>query len=278
MKQLLLFTLFICSTFSLTAQTPLCVPDSLYRDSSAGVFPSPRNMENPDGGIDKPACINTDYEFVFTFKVPSTFEFGGATLGLDSIVVDTTASEMAVGGLPDGLNWGCNPPNCVFDPIMDSLGCLVIYGSSAPSNGVGDYPLTIATTVHTSFLPLELSFPNSTIPGADGDYTIELFAEGSPECNPTTSTQEIFESRFSIGVRPNPFSHFSTIEINALQSEELFFSVSDLLGKRIHAEVVNVVEGQNTLEFDGSKLTEGVYVYTLSSSYGVISNKLLIQR
>jgi len=275
MKQLLLFIAFVFIGVSATAQ--LCVPDDLYRDSSAGVYPPPRNMNNPDGGINVPACINTEYEFVFTFKVPPTFEFSGAMLGLDSISVDTAAAAEAVKGLPAGLDWGCNPPNCVFDPIVDSLGCLVIYGTPTDVNATGDYPLEIATTVHTSFIDLQLSFPNTTIPNADGDYTVSLFEEGSVECNPS-STQDFFESQFSLKTNPNPFSDFTTIEIMAGTDGDLRFSVADLLGKQLHTESIRVFNGQNTFEFDGSSLAGGIYIYTIENEFGKVSKKMLIQR
>ena len=275
MKQLLLLIALIFTGVSATAQ--LCVPDDLYRDSSAGVFPPPRNMNNPDGGINVPACINTDYEFIFTFKVPPTFEFAGAMLGLDSISVDTTAVANAVSGLPAGLSWGCNPPNCVFDPIVDSLGCLVIFGMPTDANMPGDFPLEIATTIHTSFTDLNLSFPNSTIPNADGDYTISVFAEGSAECMPT-STQDLFESQFSLKTNPNPFSDYTTIEIMAGTDGNLRFSVADLLGKQLHTESIRVFNGQNNFEFDGSSLAGGIYIYTIENEFGKVSQKMLIQR
>ena len=58
--------------FSVMAQTPACIPNPLYKDSSSGVYPLPYDATlNPKGGIDKPACIGKPYEYVLTLKIDS---------------------------------------------------------------------------------------------------------------------------------------------------------------------------------------------------------------
>ena len=61
--RLLVFSFLSLFTGQLIAQD--CMPDELYRDSAFAIVPLPRSMDNPDGGIDKPACLNENYEFVF---------------------------------------------------------------------------------------------------------------------------------------------------------------------------------------------------------------------
>ncbi|MGB5026097.1 MAG: hypothetical protein WBO44_12155, partial [Saprospiraceae bacterium] len=67
------FYLIILNFFIVcSVQSQNCLPDSIYRDSSAGVYPKPVSPTNPNGGITKKACINKPYEFVFTVVVPDT--------------------------------------------------------------------------------------------------------------------------------------------------------------------------------------------------------------
>ncbi len=264
MQKFLLSILALAFASNLSAQ---CVPDPAYADS-IGVFPLPYDAAaNPDGGIKDCAIIGENFEFVFTVAVSDTFTFGGFPLPLDSVVVNNVL------GLPAGLNYACSPGNCHFK--KNTSGCAVITGTPTAANAPGDYDLTIEATIYTaSVLGAQmLSFPNDQI--APGKYTIKVLAAGSAPC--ISGTNERLASQISITTQPNPTSGDLQININSKVTGEFEMQVVDLLGNKIHRENVAVLNGANTLQFDGSHLPNGIYLLTLRNGSGIIAQKFTVQ-
>lgn len=269
MKQTILFCLFTFFSLQLFSQ---CTPNEIYRDSAVGVYPPPYSVDNPDGGITDTACINTPFDFVLTFKIPNSFVYNGATVDLYYIEIAPTG---AVGGLPIGLKYGCNPDTCVFTPA-DTIACLNIYGTATSANSVGVYPLTIQTMIATNFGILPITFPTPFIPGADGEYNLILGEEGGATC--LVGTDDYITKNIRVTNYPNPFSTSTTIEINSKVNERLDFRVFDLLGNVVHQRTVEIFEGQNNLEFDGTYLANGIYTFNLSNKLGTITRKIVVSR
>ncbi|MEO6759756.1 MAG: hypothetical protein ABIO24_09910, partial [Saprospiraceae bacterium] len=104
------------------------------RDSSLlmmdSVFVSPPTyndtVPNPVYGL-AVACIGQPYLQSITVKIPQTFTTGGFTIIINKVTASTTG---AVTGLPTGITYICDPPNCVFN--ANTLGCILLYGT--PSN------------------------------------------------------------------------------------------------------------------------------------------------
>lgn len=271
MKQILLLSFFTLIAFSMNAQT--CVLDQTYVDSAVGVYPPPFSVDRPDGGIPNSACINDPYEFVLTFKVPPTI----SVLVLDSIVVQPTG---AVTGLPDGLSYSCNPPNCIFKPNEnDGLGCVLVFGTPNNPADVGDHQLMVATQVFTNLTTLDIVFPDNTgtVPNADGEYVLTVNAENSPECT-MTSTDELLLSNIQLRNTPNPFAFTTTIEVDSRISGEFELNVFDLTGRNLHNRTIRLEEGDNQIPFDGSNLTNGMYLYSITQGDAKVVSKMIIQR
>lgn len=268
MNRFLTLLLFLtCSTF-LSAQ--ICMPDPIYQDSSAGVYPLPFNAEtNPDGGIDKSACINSPYQFVFTIKIDSTIEFGGTEYPFDSLVVQ------AVNNMPIGFDYACSTPNCTF--LGNSVECAVIQGTATSENAPGEYSIEIAGTAYTNIggapFPLEITFPNPLF--FEGEYILTLLEEGNPDCF-ITDVEDLATPILGLSNTPNPFTGFTNVNIASQVTGDFQFSVHDIFGKQVYVNKVNLQEGQNTIEFDGSGLSAGLYVYSFSNGTAVVSNKMMI--
>ncbi len=266
MKQALLLCLF--SILSIPAFSQ-CTPDETYRDSAIGVYPPPMSDDNPDAGITESACINSGYEFVLTFKVPDNL----SGISLDSIVIQP---EGAVNNLPIGLDYDCNPPNCLFTPD-DTLACLVILGTATSENTPGEYDLTIDTKIYTSLGSQDITFPTPIIPGADGNYILTLHEEGNPDCF-VTSTNDYITRNIRVTNSPNPFSTITNIQVYSQVDETLDFRVFDLLGNIVHQDVIDVFQGENNFEFDGTHLANGIYTFSMSNNLGAISRKIVVSR
>ena len=274
MKKFILFSFFAC-LFAVTsnAQATTCVPNEMYRDSSFGVFPPPISVMNPDGGIPVSACQNMPWDFALTIRIPEEVVLQGTSVALFSIEIAETG---AVAGLPTGFSYSCNPPDCIFEP-SDTIACVNVFGITA--DPVGEYDLQIATNIKSSFLPtgFPVTLPSPLIAGAEGNYIIEVVGVNNPDCF-VSNIDELLAEKFQVRNLPNPFGAFTNIEIRAEQNDELEFKVYDVFGKLIHSRSIEVFTGQNTFEYDGSNLENGVYIYTIGKDGALVSDKMIVNR
>lgn len=257
-----------------SAQSGGCTPDVLYQDSTFGVYPAPLNVDtNPDGGITTQACLNSPYYFTWTVRIPETITIGGFAFPIDSIQVEPTG---AIVNLPPGMDYSFNPEIGIFKPA-DSLACITIFGSPTME---GTFDLKITMKIYSPLSPTgpqTITLPDPTFPETDGNYFLNVLPEGSPDCFIVASDDLLAES-FSIRNLPNPFSDYTNIEIVADRSENLIFRVFDLVGNEIHRETISVTQGINNHEFDGGRLANGIYMYTIEKDGALVSEKMIINR
>jgi hypothetical protein len=76
---------------------------------------------------------------------------------------------------------------------------------------------------------------------------------------------------------PNPFNPSTTIKYSVAEPVRVFIKVYDLLGK----EVATLFEGPRqpgnyTLNFDGSKLASGVYMYQMKAGNYIKTKKFVL--
>ncbi len=78
---------------------------------------------------------------------------------------------------------------------------------------------------------------------------------------------------------PNPFNPATTIRFDLPQSGNVVLSVFNLLGQEV-ATLVNarMNAGKHVVSFDASRLTSGVYFYTLSSGNFVATKKMILMK
>lgn len=184
MKQILLlfFALpFLFTSFQLNGQD--CEPDPFYADSSAGIYPAPITDENPNGGIDEPACIGSYYEYTLTVIIPDsiTVDIFGTELDLEIISADVP-TEGAIQGLPPGINYLCSPSDCVMQALTS--GCLLLFGTVPQGTSPGDYDLSLELNItFEGFGRQTFEFPSSTFPG---EYFLTVRESNHPECMTTS--------------------------------------------------------------------------------------------
>ena len=244
----------------MTAQN--CIPDTLYRDSTAGVYPGPITPTNPNGGIDTFACIGQPFEFVFTVIIPDTFSFNGLLLNLLSAQIAETG---AVSGLPDGIGYACNPPDCIFP--ADSIGCIVLQGIPTASNIPGEYEPVITMTINTNIFPITTSFPGTIFPGK---YILELRDEN---CMLTGIHSYSLPDDWQ--TFPNPVLDHWNIRYSSptLSSNDLI--VTDISGRQIYQSTW-VGSGMQELSIPVSNWESGVYLYRLTTGDRMVSGRLIV--
>ena len=84
-----------------------------------------------------------------------------------------------------------------------------------------------------------------------------------------------------LNIFPNPFKDNTTIRFSLPESGNANISISDLNGRKLMLLYNGKVDGGiiNSLSFDGSKLSEGIYIVTLETRKGErITKKLIIAR
>ncbi len=268
MRKIIHLIIGCCFISALSAQTPVCVPNQLYKDSSAGAYPLPFDATtNPKGGIDKPVCIGKPYEFVFTLKVSDTIKTALGTVRLDSVKLATTG---AVTGLPVGITYACNPPNCVFP--KKTMGCAVLRGTT--TSPAGDYDLVINGKAYVElFGGVDISFPGII---AAGKYTLKVVAATNSAC--TTSAVFGVDEIAAMSAAPNPTSLSTLITIESGQTGLYDFSVFNLMGQSVFNTPLSIQAGTNSLTFSTENLPNGVYIYKLSKDNKQLSNKLVVNK
>ncbi len=224
-----------------------------------------------------PACIGESYEYTLSVVVPSSFDIPVlGTLGVDQ------ASMVSITGLPNGMSYSeCNPSSCIFPGGATS--CFKITGTPDATNAPGNYPLQITINFAGSvgplpqnqdlgFPPLDASFNPLGLPL--DPYVIEL--RSAADC---TNRSNDISNDISLGeASPNPFSKMTTIDVVAEDTGEYQFSVFNLLGEEISSTMYQFASGENRIEYDGSNLSNGVYVYTISNEKGSISKKMVVNK
>lgn len=268
----------ICCLFvsALNAQTPACLPDLRYKDSTAGPYPRPYDSLNfPKGGIDKPACLGKPYSFTFTIKITDSITvrlFGTTlTLPLDSVVIAKTGG---IKGMPTGLNYACNPPSCSFP--KNSMNCVIISGTTATSNPVKDYLLEITGKAYNFLVPggQEIKFPGTDFPG---EYKLKVLAANDAKC--TTSGVESLNTEISsLRHAPNPVKSSVQIMIDSGVSDLFELNVFDIVGQQVYRTPLSIQAGTNIHEFNTDNLPNGIYIYTLKKENKVMSNKFIVNR
>ena len=270
--QISLCVAFICAISTIQVQAQACQPDARYRDSTVGVYPSPVTASNPNGGINKAACIGKPFSFVFTVKIADTITVPlVGKIPLDSLTMATTG---AVAGMPTGLTYACNPANCVFK--KNTTGCVIIQGTPAATNTIKTYQLVISGKAHSS--AIAFLYPNgypATFPGDlfPGEYNLRLLATNDPGCN--TATKDLTEvSNFT--AFPNPTNGKTVVTIESSVNGNFEFSLTNSLGQRLETRPLSIQAGTSAFEFDTTHLPNGIYMYALSKGSRIVSNELIV--
>jgi len=245
-----------------TMHAQQCEADSSYlAPGVVGVFPLPDAMGTDTSSLPT-AYVNCEYELVFTAIVPDSVDLGGNLIDLTSVEVND------ISNLPPGIDaYFCEPDaDCLF--VDNSIGCLVFRGTPTEA---GEFSIVVEATVNGA---LAITFPGLLVPGQ-----YKVIVEPEPADCPMVATEDVFTE--AIGLRqnvPNPFSNVTIIEMDSQVSGDYDFKVFNLTGKTVHQEQVNLLVGKNTITFDGSRLGEGMYFYSIGQGNSIATRRMIVNR
>ena len=252
---------------ALTAQTT-CDPDQIYADSSGGVYPRPYTDSMPEAGINVIACPGQTYFFNFTVNVPDSIQLGALVIPVSRVRLRTSEP---VRGLPQGLNYVCNPGNC--DMPAGTLGCIALVGTVGTNVTPGIYPLEILVDIVTTFgLVVPTQFPNEAI--APGTYFI-VVGEPDGACNTVSViTKELQENLL---LSPNPTNQEIRIAANTFKSNQLHVRVSSIQGQIWYDYPITMLSNEQ-LTIPVQILPPGNYITHISDGQKVYTGKFQVIR
>lgn len=268
MNKLFLLPLFmlLVGGFQLNAQT--CEPDMTLPDTVI-VIPLPYQDEFPERGITDTACVNTYYETTIQLQIPPTIAIGPNEIAIQEVQI----TDLGITNLPASFDYFCSTgEDCIYLP--GETGCIQIYGTATEAD-LGMHDLKINVLITTALGGLPYTLPDGSL--VPGNYFFNVQEEGSPNCAVVTTTDNITENDFDLSVKPNPMSQVSDVSVNLSVGGSYQFSIYNAMGSLVQKRSIQMNTGQNTFQFDGSDLPNGMYVFTLDNGQQATSGRLVIQ-
>ncbi|MBN2570570.1 MAG: T9SS type A sorting domain-containing protein [Ignavibacteriales bacterium] len=247
------------------------VPGTNYNDSLQSIFYTSRNSNEgvTNGGIARwtggyyirplsytpVRILQDDYFLDFTSSIP----YG--------IFVDETYEYLWVAGTDTNRRWvkAFEFDGIYADEIWE-LPSQLSADNPDPTGAPLGMPTDVAVTSNGRFAYVSdagsraiYQFRNTTV-GIDGE--------------------EILPTSYSLEQNyPNPFNPSTKISFSLPEASEVKLVISNILGQEV-ATLVNdsMNAGKHTVKFDASNLSSGIYIYTLITPGGNLSNKMILMK
>ena len=228
------------------------------------------------------AYVGDVYETFFNMRIPTDtvieYDLGQGPQLFDPVYINTIGVN-EIQGLPMGFSYECasqdengdiTENNCIFPG--GGYGCLRLYSEDVP-NIIGTYPLTVALDIVAEYEVFGIMIPVEVTDEDLLNYLVLVVEEGN-----NSGIGEVVDSREfkSLGAYPNPFSESTNIHFGNNNSNDVKFSVYDILGNLVFFENINTEIGHNEFSFEKGNLTSGLYTYTISNGIKTISQRVVI--
>ncbi len=96
-------------------------------------------------------------------------------------------------------------------------------------------------------------------------YKLSAFDANNEKIYEQTTSVLVKQGKESIYVVPNPAENLTTIYFESLYSNTYEIKIFDVVGKQVYYQTHNSLRGENAVELDVSKLTQGMYSVVVSS-------------
>ena len=238
----LIFVLSICLIGYFNAFSQ-CIPDVSIPLTSSGIYPD--SAQGFVGGT-----VGEAYSQLITVVVPADTVYLGFTVQIDSIGLQSYAN------LPPGLSLAANSASHYWHGGVK--GCAVIEGTPTTE---GSYKIQM----NIQYIAASGLY-NSTV--VDTDYVIVIA--------PAAGINDFENSFNAVSCSPNPFSKTTDITFNSNSTNDVTFSVYNLLGRIVHQETVSTKLGANRITYTpSSDLPQGIYLYKLNNGNKVITKRII---
>ncbi len=181
MKKVLLLLVIVISGINLaSAQCAACYIDSAAL-SPASNYPDGALYPDPFPTVTQGVAYDTS----ITYVMPKTYDTG--IPGVGTVNVDQVQIS-SVSGLPSGLQWSCNVPNCIFYPQQNQYGCVRVCGTSFAPPGTYAITITVLGTALGVQQPIAFNLEVDVVQGAVS--TGSFIANNTSGCDTVTASFE----------------------------------------------------------------------------------------
>lgn len=270
MKRLLLTMLVMSAVvFAASAQ---CTPDTSFTE--AGLYPEPDSLDCFVNG----QTVNT----VIYFK--NFEEVSGLTV--QSLKINNITN------LPDGTLYTLDDPDSTY--TSGQAGCVNVTG--VVSDAAGQYKLGIYVTIEIQGLPTPVSGEAGSLASqfgaGDFSYYVRVKSNASVSCPAIDTTTaactctECFcaytgineiNNLSSMSFYPNPVSNTANVSFYAANAATYNVRIVNIFGQEVANSTLSVVPGLNNKTMDVSKLSAGVYIYTITDGKSVFTQRFVVE-
>ena len=263
MKKLYYLLLFVVFTQISNAQVPTC---SLNPTFIAG----PKNGVYPDSATNLiSGTVNQPYVQNLTVKVPLDTIQTPLKFCFNRVVLSTPTNVVNY-NLPPGLFFGSSTAAVANGSISGAISlkfpgnannCASIYGTPTTA---GTYTLKLQTDTYATLQPIGNCAASPNVNGGTKLNTTILAYYIITILPPAGLNENITSKTLDLQNIPNPFTGKTIIKFNVKDQSSMDLKIRDVLGKTVFTDNIKTKFGENTYEFDGSKLNTGIYFYTIS--------------
>lgn len=200
-------------------------------------------------------------------------------------VTDGSATVVATGGNENVAgNYGTGtfpPPADPTSPLQNTT----FYTWNVPLSAVDCYTFTIYDYYGDGMLGYGgdpdgtwTVKSNTGVTLATGSGNYGDLEEGLTKNTAAATNVEVIVIDGSLNVYPNPFTDIATVEFNMAQAANVTFNVYNMLGELVHTEGLGTIEGENLINFNGSDLEAGMYMFHMVLGEQVISKRVSLTK
>ena len=255
MKKTLLILTFVFAVFLSYSQNG-CSPDPTC--NGGGIYPSAAvGLSN--------AIINQPYSQNITIITPAdtAIDFQGVPIVADIVSIELTN----VTGLPSSFSYACDPILCDFPG--GTTHCAEVYSANV-TDPVGLYPITFECVAHIDNIPFVGAVDCTFV---ESGYSIEIIDNTTSVINQFNN--QTFQLRSPM---PNPVVKQAKIQFVLGESDDIVFSIYNLLGKQVYLRKIKANRGLNTIDVNTSSYPEGLYLYSINNRNKVLTKRMVVKK
>lgn len=237
----------------------------------------------PDTLVD--GKVGQMYSQVITLVIPqdSTVAvppFGSLNIDICSLSLDS------IPNLPQGMNYSCNTPDCIFEVNHDSgfvnRACVILDGM--PFDTIMGDTLDVYVTINPgsydaaldSCLPLSINLPPTLT-----TILYEAPFEIEPDSTFVNSIDEYALGDFNLKLFPNPTQGKTHLRYSLPERvDKVEIQMTDLMGRQVQSiQYGRQVAGDYEVEIGEAGLSAGIYLISINLNDGAkrISRKLIVE-
>jgi len=273
----LIFTLSLFCLIAAQSNAQQCTTGT----SNCTVVILPKPGLSPVSDSLPPVIDEVPNSTTINFQNFDTISFGGHTLTIDSLHIDT------ISNLPSGLCWATSSPDNTF--ANQQNGCIQVTGTTNAIPGqyklhiyVHAYvPFGIGTTADAAglkyYVRVNCSDSAAVVPVDTTQIDSDAILPYASQAHCNTAVKSIDGNIQAMSVYPNPFNSQAVVTFTSMKAATMTERITTVIGSEVYSNEMNVVAGINTHVINRNNLSAGVYFYTISDGTTTFTKRLIVE-